>query len=193
MNPETQSTTPTVEPCRVASPSESRNATTQEDSSRCRHRYPNGSRCRISAKPSHSGLCSRHFNESRGINLSLLPAPSDSEDLSAELLTELSESDFDAGVPTNLFLARLLILVTKGRITPRRAAVLAYISNQLLHSHRAIQKEEERQHTQIIMDLPRPKRDWPEDPERAAYARLSAHSRPSDTNALNTTNNKESS
>jgi hypothetical protein len=83
--------------------------------------------------------------------------------------------------------------VTKGRITPRRAAVLAYISSQLLHSHRAIQKEEESEPTKIIFDLPRPKRDWPEDPERAAYARLSAHSRPNDTNALNTTNNKESS
>jgi hypothetical protein len=49
--------------------------------------------------------------------------------------------------------------VTKGRISPRRAAVLAHISNQLLHSHRAIEKEEERQPTQIIMDLPRTKRD----------------------------------
>jgi hypothetical protein len=36
-----------------------------------------------------------------------------------------------------LFLARLLALVTKGRISPRRAAVLSYLANQLIHSHSA--------------------------------------------------------
>src|SRR6266849_2848586 len=41
----------------------------------------------------------------------------------------------------NKFLARLVVLVTKGRISPRRASVLAYITNQLLHSHRAIDRE----------------------------------------------------
>jgi len=46
-----------------------------------------------------------------------------------------------------------------GHQGPRRAAVLAYITNQLLHSHRAIQKESDDQPQEIIMDLPRPKRD----------------------------------
>jgi hypothetical protein len=53
-------------------------------------------------------------------------------------------------------------LMTKGRVSPRRAAVLAYIINQLLHSHRAVQKEEkelDNQSQPIIFDLPRPKRE----------------------------------
>jgi hypothetical protein len=54
--------------------------------------------------------------------------------LSSDLLPELSE--FNSGVDIRKFLVRLLVLVTKGRISSRRAAALAYISNQLLHSHR---------------------------------------------------------
>ena len=62
------------------------------------------------------------------------------------------------------FLARLLVLVTKGRVTPRRASVLAYITNQLLHSHSASSRENREQDDhpqQLIIDLPRPKRDDP--------------------------------
>src|SRR6266851_8335512 len=94
---------------------------------RCSHRFPNGKRCRNSASHSHFGLC---------LNQQM---PNDSADLSAELLPELSE--FSAGTDIRQFLARLLTLVTKGRISPRRASVLAYITNQLLHSHRAIDRE----------------------------------------------------
>jgi hypothetical protein len=66
-------------------------------------------------------------------------AANDSEDLSAELLPELSQ--FSSGVDINKFLARLLILITKGRVSPRRASVMAYVTNQLLHSHRAIARD----------------------------------------------------
>src|SRR5260370_86717 len=56
-------------------------------------------------------------------------------------------------------------LVVKGRVSPRRASVLAYITNQLLHSHRSIILETTaaKEETRIINDLPRPQRDWPED------------------------------
>jgi hypothetical protein len=128
--------------------------TPQSDSLRCRHRFSNGKRCRLPGLASQSGLCSRHF-----LPLVAAPAPaqSDSEDLSADLLPELSE--FTSGVDIRQFLAHLLILVTRGRISSRRAAVLAYITNQLLHSHRAIQKESDSEPEEIIWDLPRPKRD----------------------------------
>jgi hypothetical protein len=55
-----------------------------------------------------------------------------------------------------------LVLVTKGRVSPRRAAVLAYITNQLLHFHRAIEREHNAQADvpqQIILEMPGPKRD----------------------------------
>jgi hypothetical protein len=84
------------------------------------------------------------------------------EDLSADLLPELSE--FSSGADIRQFLARLLVLVTKGRISPRRASVLAYITNQLLHSHRAIIHESKfaEEEPRIIIDMPRPDRDdWP--------------------------------
>jgi hypothetical protein len=98
---------------------------------------------------------------------------SDFTDLSADLLPELSE--FSAGTDIRQFLARLLTLVTKGRISPRRASVLAYITNQLLHSHRAIileTKADDDEPQEIIFDLPRPKRDWP-DPVPPSHADMS--------------------
>jgi hypothetical protein len=102
-------------------------------SSRCPYLYPNGKRCSLPGLPVHSGFCLGH---SPAIAPAVpVPTQSDSEDCSTDLLPELSE--FNSGVDIHKFLARLLILVTKGRISSRRAAVLAYISNQLLHSHRA--------------------------------------------------------
>jgi hypothetical protein len=62
--------------------------------------------------------------------------------------------------------------VTRGRVSSRRAWVLASISSQLLHSNRAAQKEADSKPVEIIFDLPRPKLDWPEGSERAFYERM---------------------
>jgi len=124
------------------------------NASRCRHYTVNGRQCRLPVLDTHSGFCFRHASPP--------PAQSDSKDLSTELLPQLSE--FESAADVKQFLARLLVLVTKGRVTPRRAAVLAYITNQLLHSHSAFSREvrEQDDHPQqIIIDLPRPKRDDP--------------------------------
>ncbi len=129
---------------------------------RCSHRFPNGKRCRNSASHSHFGLCLNHFKESAAIGVGLQQMPNDSADLTAELLPELSQ--FNSGVDINKFLARLLKLVTKGAISPRRASVLAYITNQFLHSHRAIVPDKalqpQQQDQRLILDYS----DWP-DPE----------------------------
>jgi hypothetical protein len=87
------------------------------------------------------------------------PPQNDSEDLSAELLPELSQ--FSSGVDIHKFLARLLILITKGRVSPRRASVMAYVTNQLLHSHRAIALDnhvQTQQEERLEFDFS----DWPE-------------------------------
>jgi hypothetical protein len=129
------------------------------DTSRCPYHYPNGKRCRLPGSQAHSGFCLGHAKASAPIAIPV-HAQNDSEDLSPELLPKLSE--FDSAVDIYEFLNRLLVLVTKGRVSPRRAAVLAYITNQLLHSHRAIEREVNAQADepqQIIFDLPRPKRD----------------------------------
>jgi hypothetical protein len=100
------------------------------------------------------------------------PSHNDAEDLSADLLPEPSE--FSSGTDIAQFLARLLILITKGRISPRRASVLAFVTSQLLHSHRSIIAETkfaDSQPREIIFDLPRPDRSKPR-PENPTYADL---------------------
>jgi hypothetical protein len=131
---------------------------------RCRHFTADGRRCRLGVLDTRTNLCFRHASLMAAVSQ---PPHNDSEDLSADLLPELSE--FTSGTDIRQFLACLLTLVTKGRISPRRASVLAYITNQLLHSHRAIileTKAVDEEPQQIIFDMPRPERDWP-DPEPA--------------------------
>lgn len=102
-----------------------------DNPSRCRYRYPNGRRCALPGLPAKSGLCLRHYNRQVAAGIPLTPSPDDSADLSAELLPDLSQF---SSVDLRQFLARLLVLVTQGRISTRRASVLSYITNQLLHS-----------------------------------------------------------
>lgn len=123
---------------------------------RCQHRFANGKRCRQSASESHAGLCEHHFRLSDPA-IALLSSPSDSVDLSSDLFPE--PTDFLYGEDVQKFLARLVLQVARGRISPRRAAVLGFLTNQLLHSHRAIDKESENETEQIIFDLPRPRTD----------------------------------
>ena len=176
MKTATQDSTATAhpDPVRVVS---------NNDSNRCLYRYSNGKRCRLSGSKAHFGLCSHHFSLSNpGASLQ---SYSDSEDLSVDLLPELSE--FSAGADIRQFLARLLILVTKGRISPRRASVLAYITNQLLHSHRAIileTKAVDEEPQRIILDMPRPERDWP-DPAPPSHPDMSWLSPPAEAPSSN--------
>jgi hypothetical protein len=131
------------------------------NSSRCPYLYPNGKRCSLPGLSAHSGSCLRHSQTNATAALPV-HLHNDAEDLSADLLPELSE--FSSGADIRQFLARLLVLVTKGRISPRRASVLAYITNQLLHSHRAITLETKpaEEVPRIIIDMPRPDHDdWP--------------------------------
>src|SRR4029077_4359118 len=84
-----------------------------KDSNRCQYRYANGKRCRLSGSKPRFGLCSHHFSLSNpGASQH---SYSDSENLSADLLPELSE--FNSAINIKQFLARLLALVTKGRIS----------------------------------------------------------------------------
>jgi len=62
--------------------------------------------------------------------------------------------------------------MAKGRVSPRRASVLAYITAQPLHTHVAAEKESD-QPQQFIFDLPRPKRDDVISPERDSVNRMS--------------------
>jgi hypothetical protein len=127
---------------------------------RCRHFTADGRRCRLAVLDTRTNLCFRHSALLASASLS---SHNDSEDLSADLLPELSE--FASGIDIRQFLARLLTLVAKGRISPRRASVLGFITSQLLHSNRAVILETapaKDQPRRIIIDMPEPDRDWPD-------------------------------
>jgi hypothetical protein len=87
-------------------------------------------------------------------------------DLSADFLIQLD--DLQSAEEINQFLAKLLILVVQNRISVRRAAVLAYITNQLLRTV-SIMNKENAENPQIIVDMPGPERDPDPQPE-PAYA-----------------------
>ena len=136
--------------------------------SRCQPRYKNGKRCRLPGSEPQLGLCPRHFRQRLAAGL---PACDDFSDLSKDLLR--GPLEFSSAEDLREYLTRLLILMTKGGVSPRRASVLAYISTQLLHTHVAAEKEEkDDEPTQIIFDLPRPKRDDDISPERAFLNRM---------------------
>jgi hypothetical protein len=163
MNTTTVSSTSIPEPV-AAAPAKSA-------SSRCPYLYPNGKRCSLLGSPVHSGFCPRHSHANFATAIPV-QVHNDAEDLSADLLPELSE--FTSGTDIRQFLARLLILITRGRISPRRASVLAFVTSQLLHSHRGILAETkfaDSQPRQIIIDMPEPDRSEPY-PENPTYADL---------------------
>ena len=146
------------EPGPASSPSEKpRRSSRLDDPSLCHFRYPNGRRCALPGLPAKSGLCLRHYNRQVAAGLPLVPTRDDTDDLSKDLLPEGTE--FSSGEDVQKFLARLVVQVTRGRVSPRRAAVLGYLTNQLLNSHRAIDKEAENEPQTFVFDLPRPKRD----------------------------------
>jgi len=123
------------------------------DGPRCQHRYKNGKRCRLPGSEPQFGLCPLHFRQRIAAGL---PPTDDSSDLSTDLLRGIK---FSSAEDLREFLTRLLIQMAKGRVSPRRASVLAYITTQLLHTHVAAEKESPDEEPQIIFDLPSPERD----------------------------------
>jgi len=114
------------------------------NSARCVHFYPNGRRCRLSATNPNSHFCPAHTRLPQNH-----PDPAETSTLTANL------DDFTSAAQINDFLSRLLLLLAQDKISTRRAAVLAYITNQLLRTLPAIAKEENAE-PQIIFDMPGP-------------------------------------
>src|SRR5712664_2225064 len=93
---------------------------------RCQHRTSTGRQCRsVVAEPGDS-FCARHAASE----------PSDSEDFSAALTDKACRFQNAQGI--NHSLGALYTLCAQGRISPRRASTLAYISSLLLRTLPAI-------------------------------------------------------
>ncbi len=121
----------------------------------CRHRTASGRRCRMAISDPHSGLCHKHAAE-RQQNL-------DQADLAAALIGDIEE--FRSASDINHSLGELYKLQARNKITPRRAAVMAYTANLLLRTLPAIYAEEnagQDDSCQLIIDIPRPPYEEPD-------------------------------
>jgi hypothetical protein len=117
----------------------------------CKHHTRNG-RCRLPVADPFTSLCAGHARRQQKRDKAA--------DLSAELTAGLTE--FKSALPINEFLSRLLLFQAQDRISPRRASVMAFTCNLLLHTLPAIQRElhqEDDQPRRIIIDMPEPNRD----------------------------------
>ncbi len=131
------------------------NSTT--DSSRCQQRTATARRCRLRVLDASSRLCFRHAQ--------LQQQKREVADLAPDLLGELVS--FQSASDINQVLSRLLLLLSQNRISPRRAAVLAYINHLLLRTLPAIEQElhpKSNQHSApptYVIDIPGPPREQP--------------------------------
>ena len=130
------------------------NSSSTNNSARCAHRFSNSKRCRLYVTTLDSSYCSIHAQ--------LPQNQQDSPETSVVLTADPKE--FRSAIPINEFLARLLLLLAENKISARRAAVLAYITNQLLRTLPAIDHElnpkpGKDEPVQIIFDMPGPNRD----------------------------------
>ena len=117
-------------------------------SARCNYRFPNGMRCRLIGFGSQP-FCPKHTQVAA-------PPPPEPAEVASTLTANLD--DFTSAAQINDFLSRLLLLLAQDKISTRRAAVLAYITNQLLRTLPAIAKEENGGQTTIIIDMQHPER-----------------------------------
>src|SRR5467141_4125032 len=97
---------------------------------RCQHRTAAGRQCRSLAGDPSSGLCPHHAATERAVNF-------------REVLTR-DALDFQRPQGVNNSLGALYDLLAEGRISPRRASVLAYISSLLLRTLPAIDYDADR-------------------------------------------------
>jgi hypothetical protein len=131
---------------------------------RCQHRYANQKRCRLNTARRDTRFCVHHLKFYQ------------SSEVSAALTANLAELKSPQAL--NDFLSRLLLLLAQNKISPRRAAVLGYITNQLLRTIHAIdqkaqqaKRDEENAEVHVNVDIGRPTwnplHDSPEDDPNA--------------------------
>jgi thiamine pyrophosphate-dependent acetolactate synthase large subunit-like protein len=115
------------------------------NTSRCQFRFANRKRCRMSTR-NYDNFCPPHAKAHQ------------IEATATELTANLDK--FKSVAELHDFLSRLLLLLAQNKISPRRAAVLAYITNQLLRTINEMQSQadaaQKKQPVQIIIDVDRP-------------------------------------
>jgi len=126
----------------------------------CQYRTESGRRCRLPVADPSSGLCLRHAIHRRKVQ--------DAADFAAALTGPSDDFRTAAGIHHSL--SELYLLLAQNRISPRRAAVLTYISQLLLRTLPAIEQERDAESSPdaagpvIVMDVPRPMRTQDDQP-----------------------------
>ena len=132
------------------------------DAMRCHHRRPSGRRCKLAVTAPGAPFCFTHTQEFN---------KADSLNLKTALLT--NHEGFQTAQGINHSLRNLYILLANNYISPRRAAVLAYITNQLLRTVTVIQHESAQAAEVEGIDMtgaPRPIRNLPKQDVVRPYA-----------------------
>jgi hypothetical protein len=101
--------------------------TDQPTGTRCRYRTPTGRRCRAARSSPSSPHCAHHRAMAK-------KAPLD--DIAADLTARLKDIrlSLQSAQGVHNSLAELYVLLAQDRVSPRRAAVLAYLSSLLLRT-----------------------------------------------------------
>ncbi|MGB2672079.1 MAG: hypothetical protein WA621_18535 [Candidatus Acidiferrum sp.] len=142
MKPHTQDTL-SLEP--NASPAHN----TTQGRQRCRARRRDLKQCRLYAQDPATSLCARHatYGETSRYELQ------DSTDLSKEILI-VDNGSYGTTENINSLLSNVVELIAKGRISPRRAAVITYALSLMLRSIIVSDHKAANAHSQIIFDDP---------------------------------------
>jgi hypothetical protein len=121
---------------------------------RCQARNRSGSQCRLHSQDPSTGLCRRHALRASKTTDSL----DDSLDLSADILA-VNDGTYGTTDDITAILSNIVVLVAKGRLSTRRAAVLTDALSLMLRSVVVMDRITESTPPQIIWDAPRPIRD----------------------------------
>jgi hypothetical protein len=119
----------------------------------CQQRTASGRRCRMAVSDPDSGLCSKHAAD--------LHKELDQVDLAAVLIGDTQE--FRDALAINHTLGELYKLQARNKISPRRAAVMAYTANLLLRTLPAIAHDGQLKEQQegVVLDF----ENWPGPPD----------------------------
>jgi hypothetical protein len=108
------------------------NTSSANDPTRCQHRTPSGRRCKLPVEAPDKLLCYTHTQELR---------KADVLNLKTALLTDYQGFQTAQGI--NSSLSNLYKLLAANYVSPRRAAVLAYINSLQLRTLPAIDADNE--------------------------------------------------
>ena len=106
---------------------QSANTCAASDANRCQHRRPSGRRCKLTVTAPGAPFCFTHTQEFNKVDIL---------NLKTALLTRCQGFQTAQGI--NNSLSNLYILLTNNYLSPRRAAVLAYINSLQLRTLPAI-------------------------------------------------------